>query len=76
MNFVKVLIPSAVGGDHRPWVAGVSPLYTLEIHSGFLRMNFVKVLIPSAVGGDHRPFGCGRKARFGNEDIIAATGRP
>jgi two-component system response regulator AtoC len=34
MNFVKVLIPSVVGGDHSPWVAGVSPLW---IGSSFLR---------------------------------------
>jgi hypothetical protein len=25
MNFVKV-VPSVVGGDHRPWPAGASPL--------------------------------------------------
>jgi len=26
MNFVKVLIPSAVAGGHHPWAAGASPL--------------------------------------------------
>jgi hypothetical protein len=28
MYFVKVFIPSAVGGDHRPWVADVNPHYS------------------------------------------------
>jgi hypothetical protein len=31
MDFVKVLIPPAVGGDHRPWVAGTSPLEEVDL---------------------------------------------
>lgn len=31
MNFVKVLIPSAEGGDKYPWIVGASPHEVLVV---------------------------------------------